>query len=129
MSTPLPTWTLDPVDPAAMRALAPILDDPNPIHLDGAAAARVGLGDRPINQGPANIGYVTTMLRRAFPDAQLRRLQCRLTGLVRAGDAVTAGGELLETLDGVAHCAVWLQLADGTRVVEGAAELVLAPSV
>lgn len=126
MTTPLTPWTLESVSAEAMRDLAPILDDPNPIHLSGEAAARAGLGDRPINQGPANIGYVTTMLRRALPGAELRGLTCRLTGTVCAGDRVTAGGEIIEVVDGEATCHVWLDVDDGERAVEGTARLRLA---
>jgi acyl dehydratase len=119
----LPPWVLAAVSAEAMRELAPILDDPNPIHLDGAAAARAGLGDRPVNQGPANIGYVVTMLRRALPDATLVRLTCRLTGTVVAGDRVVAGGDVLEVAGPEVVCAVWLDVDGAHRAVEGTARL------
>ncbi|QEC50523.1 protein dehydratase [Baekduia soli] len=126
---PLPERVVDPVDADAMRGLAELLRDPNPIHLDGAAAAAAGLGDRPVNQGPANCAYVVAMLQEAFPGAELRRLRFRLLSPVAAGDRVVAGG----VVTGVEHdggamvvsCETWLDVDGGRRVVSGSAEVLI----
>jgi 3-hydroxybutyryl-CoA dehydratase len=102
----------------AMRDFADLLRDPNPIHLDPAAA-----GGRVINQGPANCGYVVAMLREAFPRAEVRRLRFRFLAPVRAGDRVTAGGEIAGEDGPDVHCRVWLDIDGGPRAVEGSAIL------
>jgi acyl dehydratase len=51
-------WRLDSVDSERMREFAVLLADPNPIHLEPEAVRARGLGDRVVNQGPANFGYV-----------------------------------------------------------------------
>jgi len=110
-------WTTE-VSAEAMRDFAELLDDPNPIHLDPAAA-----GGRVINQGPANCGYVVAMLREAFPSAEVRRLRFRFLAPVRAGDRVTAGGEIAGEDGPDVHCRVWLDIDGGPRAVEGSATL------
>jgi acyl dehydratase len=123
--TALDGWTLEAVSAAAMQELAVIFADPNPIHLDHEAARRAGLGDRVINQGPANCSYIVSMLEQAFPGAMLRRVRFRMLANVRGGDRVTAGGEI-EHADGRhVRCRVWLDVDGGPRAVEGVAELLL----
>ena len=119
----LPPRTLT-VRQDAMDVFAEILDDPNPIHLDPAAAAAAGLGERTINQGPANFGYVLDMLLAAHPGARVRDLKVRLLANVHAGDRVTAGGEVLAERDGRLECAVWLDVEGGARAIEGTATVV-----
>jgi 3-hydroxybutyryl-CoA dehydratase len=116
----------------AMRGLAAVLQDPNAIHLEADVVRRLGLGDRVINQGPANCSYVVTMLRAAFPGATIRALSFQLLGNVFAGDRVVAAGriEAVETgPDGrvvQCHCRAWLDVDGGTRAVEATATIVLA---
>jgi 3-hydroxybutyryl-CoA dehydratase len=127
--TALPPWELERVSAEAMRELAVLLDDPNPIHLDPEAARRAGHGDRVVNQGPVNCSYVVSMLEGAFPEGVIRALRFRLLANVRAGDRVVAGGEVVRTEPGEdgrrVHCRVWLDVAGGPRAVEGTAEIAL----
>lgn len=122
---------VDGVDPARMKTMAALLQDPNPIHFDPEVVRSLGLGDRPVNQGPLNVAYVANaLLAWAGGDpAALRRLQVRFTGNVFAGDRVTAGGQVVEVqeIDGrtVATCEVWLDRDDGTRLLHGQAEIAL----
>ena len=51
----LAPFSVESVSAEAMAVLAEVLRDPNPIHLDPAAAAAAGLGNSRINKGPANI--------------------------------------------------------------------------
>ncbi|HXJ28459.1 MAG TPA: MaoC family dehydratase, partial [Streptosporangiaceae bacterium] len=90
------------VDPARMKTLALLLADPNPIHLDAAAARRLGVAGRPVNQGPSTMAMAANMLLAAFPGARLTRFSARLLGLVLAGDGVEGGGSVIEReiLDG-----------------------------
>ncbi|TQC42599.1 hypothetical protein EEB14_47995 [Rhodococcus sp. WS4] len=41
----------------AMKPMALLLRDPNPIHWDAGALRALGLDERPINQGPLNVSY------------------------------------------------------------------------
>ena len=125
-------WTIEHVDPEKMKAMAVVLDDPNPIHLDVEAVRSAGLGDRVINQGPTSFGYVLNMLRESAPEAEIRDLDVRLSANVRGGDHVTAAGEVqsAEEADGGRRlrCSVWLDVEEGRRALQGTATLVLPAS-
>ena len=125
----IPPWRLDAVTPPRMQLMAAILRDPNPIHWDRAEVAARGLGDRLINQGPTNVGYVcNALLSWAGPDC-IRSLTVRFTSNVFDGESVVAGG-VVSAVDGAdpasATCDVWLRHDDGTTAVEGTAVVSLA---
>ena len=123
--TPLPEWRLDVVAPAAMKVYAAITRDPSPIHWDRREVAKRGLGDRLVNQGPLNLGYVINMLHQWAGPESLRSLQIRFCAPVHEGDAVTAGGVVTsvrwEQTGWLVDCDVWLVRDDGTRAVTGTA--------
>lgn len=105
---------------ADMKTMAALLADPNPIHWDPRSTAALGMGERPVNQGPYNMGYLETMLARwAGGRDRIVEFDVRFLGNVLAGDTVRACGEVtdLREQDGlgkVAQCAVTLSvLADG----------------
>ncbi|MGH3174570.1 MAG: MaoC family dehydratase [Streptosporangiaceae bacterium] len=127
--TELPAWKLDHVDPARMKTLALLLADPNPIHLDAAAARRLGVADRPVNQGPSTMAMAVNMVLAAFPGARLTSFRSRLLGLVLAGDSVEGGGNVLDRkiMDGqeLLRCQVHLDVPGRGRVLEAEAVLVL----
>jgi acyl dehydratase len=123
--TELPAWRVDRVDPEKMKLFAAIARDPNTIHWDRAEVARRGLGERVINQGPTNLGYVINMLHAWAGPGCVRELTIRFTANVFDGDAVTSGG-VVQSVDEAAGerratCEVWLDRADGTRTVTGTA--------
>lgn len=128
---PLPAFSVQ-VRPEPMKVMAAILRDPNMIHLDPAETARLGMGERVVNQGPLNLGYVLTMLAGfAGGVDRIRAATFRFLGPVHAGDRVTAGGTVTgDGPDGV-ECAVWLDVTGGgtdggpggRRVVSGTAVL------
>jgi acyl dehydratase len=123
VGTEIPEWRLAAVDAEKMKLFAAIARDPNPIHWDRREVARRGLGERLINQGPTNLGYVLNMLLAWAGPTSLRSLTVRFTSNVLDGDAVVAGGVVtgLRDVGGerLADCDVWLDLADGTRAVAG----------
>ena len=84
--TPVPPWSPGPVSPEKMKIFAAIARDPNPIHWDRDAVAERGLGDRLINQGPLNLGYVVNMLLAWTGPASLRDIAVRFTSNVFDGD-------------------------------------------
>ena len=119
----IPEWRLDAVTPERMKLLAAILRDPNPIHWDRAEVAARGLGDRLINQGPTNVGYVCNALAAWAGPTALRSLTVRFTSNVFDGDTVVAGGVVTAIDDTgprrLAACDVWLDRGDGTRAITG----------
>jgi 3-hydroxybutyryl-CoA dehydratase len=121
--------TLEPfriasVSPEGMKAWAKFLHDPNPIHLDPAVVKAKGLGDRVINQGPANLAYLINMLQRAIPNGRIESLEVRYVDNVFGGEAVEAGGTVKDvSADGSKRrisCEVWLR-ADARAVLTGTA--------
>ena len=106
-----------------MADLAVVLDDPNPIHLDTAVVQRLGMGDREVNQGPANCSYVVNLLRAEFPGATITKLAFRLLGNVFAGDRAIAGGEIATRTADEVRCRVWLDVEGRGRMVEGTATI------
>lgn len=117
----LPDFHIPAIDPEAMKVWAVALHDPNPIHLDREAVAARGLGDRRINQGPANVAYVMNMLSAAFPHHRIASLDVRYVGNVLEGDAVTAGGVITSRESDDIHCDVWLKVDEGQATVTGKA--------
>lgn len=123
----LPELRVAQVSADKMKIFAALIRDANPIHLDGAAAATLGMGDRPVNQGPINMAYVIDMLAAWSGDPYaIESLSVRFTGNVLAGDAVRAGGRVTAIDDGVADCQVWLDVDAGARALEGSARVRLA---
>jgi acyl dehydratase len=123
--TELPAWRVGRVDPEKKKLFAAIARDPNTIHWDRAEVARRGLGERVINQGPTNLGYVVNMLHAWAGPGCVRELTIRFTANVFDGDAVTSGG-VVQSVDEAtgerrATCEVWLDRDDGTRTVTGTA--------
>lgn len=112
-----------------MKVLAVLLDDPNRIHWDVANVRALGLGDRPVNQGPANVGYIVNMLLAWTGDpGAIHRVAVRFHGNVLAGDVVEATGVVTHVerrLDGTWRITVDVALVrdDGTRPVAGIAEV------
>lgn len=129
VGTPLPEWRLARVDPEKMKLFAAIARDPNTIHWDRAEVAKRGLGDRLINQGPINLGYVVNMLHEWAGPGCLRGLSIRFTANVFDGEEVVAGGVVQSLRDEgnerLAECEIWLDRADGTRAVAGTATVAL----
>lgn len=103
-----------------MKTMSALMRDANPIHFDPDAVRALGLGDRPVNQGPLNQAYVVTMLAR-WSGGRVRALRLRYLGTVFAGDRVRAGGRVTAIGGGVAECEVWLDVVGGDRVLAGTA--------
>ena len=126
--TGLPAWKLDHVDPARMKTLALLLADPNPIHLDAAAARRLGVADGPVNQGPSTMAMAVNMVLAAFPGGRMISFRSRLLGLVLAGDSVEGGGNVMDRkiVDGQerVRCQLHLDVPGRGRVLEAEAVLV-----
>ena len=130
VGTALPVYEVPEVSAEKMKTMAALLSDPTPIHWDVATLQALGMGDRPINQGPLNMGYVMNAVTAwaGGPD-RLRRLRVRFLGTVLAGQhlRVRATVAALREEDGarLADCDVVLEVVDGDAVVSGTATVVL----
>ena len=113
-------YVIESVSPEHMKTLAEALEDPNPIHLDPQTVKDLGMGDRVINQGPANCSYIVNMLREAYPQGTITKLEFRLLGNVFGGDKAIAGGEVVRVGDAI-DLNVWLDVDGRGRMVEGSA--------
>jgi acyl dehydratase len=127
--TTIPPLELD-VDPEKMKVMAALLADPNPIHFDTRALAGLGMDERPVNQGPLNMGYLQTMLTRwAGGRDRLLSFRVRFQGNVLAGDRVRASGTVTEVRDAergrVATCEISLEVVGGAVALSGTADVLL----
>lgn len=121
------------VDPEKMKVMAALLADPTPIHFDTRALAALGMDERPVNQGPLNMGYLQTMLARwAGGRERVVDFRVRFLGNVLAGDRVRASGTVTALADDargrVATCEVALEVLDGEVVMSGQADVVVDPA-
>jgi acyl dehydratase len=123
----LPEWALAEVDPEKMKVLALLLADPNPLHFDPAVAPRLGVAERPVNQGPSNMAMLVNLLRAAYPRGRLRRLTVQLRGSVVAGQSVRATGRVTgrerQGTTETVRCEVALEVDGGRLVLSGEAEV------
>ena len=117
-------------EPAAMHVWAKVLHDPNPIHLDPTVVKAKGLGDRVINQGPANLAYIVNALHAAFPGGIVSVLDVRFLDNIYGGETVEASGAVTEIEPAGSmlrvSCRVWLRAGD--RDVLGGHAVVLVPA-
>lgn len=129
VGTELPSLELT-VDPEKMKVMAALLADPNPIHYDPRSLAALGMDERPVNQGPLNMGYLQTMLTRwAGGRDRLLSFRVRFQGNVLAGDTVRASGTvtgLSDTARGrVATCEIRLEVVGGAVALSGTADVLI----
>jgi acyl dehydratase len=116
-------YVVESVSSEPMKTMAAILDDPNPIHFDADSVRALGLGDRPINQGPSNLGYLMEMLVGfAGTPERVRRVRVRFLGNVFAGERVECTGSVaaVDAAAGTAQLEVEAR-ADGRPVLSGTA--------
>lgn len=130
VGTELPAYDVPSVSAEKMKTMAALLHDPTPIHWDVATLRALGMGDRPVNQGPLNMGYVMNAVTAwAGGPESLRRLRVRFLGTVLAGQHLRVRGTVsgLREEDGerLADCDVVLEVVDGDAVVSGSATVVL----
>ena len=128
----LPPFVVESVSVEKMKTMALLLRDPNRIHWDVEAVRELGMGDRPINQGPTNMAYVVNMLINWLGDPSLlRSIEVRFLDNVFAGERAQAGGVVtdvrVEGGETVAECEVWLE-AEGRRVLQGTASVLVTPA-
>ncbi|KFL47544.1 MaoC family dehydratase [Sphingobium sp. SA2] len=119
----LPPFTIESVSAEAMEQWAIFLADPNPIHLDVEVVKAKGLGDRVINQGPANVAYMMNMLMRAFPGGRIKAMDSRFLDNVYGGDRATVTGTVATIEGNSITCAFTLDVEGRGTVNSGTATI------
>ncbi len=102
-----------------IRAYADASGDQNPIHQDDAVAVAMGLPGI-IAHGMLDFGLLSRCITDWLGDpARLQKLRVRFSNMVRPGDSVTCGGEVvaLDTAAGTATLSVWAENQRGERVL------------
>jgi 3-hydroxybutyryl-CoA dehydratase len=122
---PLPPFVIESVSADAMKDWAVFLADPNPIHLDVEVVKSMGLGDKVINQGPANVAYVANMLMAAIPGARIDTMDNRFVDNAYAGDRLVASGTVTAVDDKHITCETLLMANEIRTVITGTATLIL----
>ncbi len=91
-------WTYQ-VRQENLNAWSKILNDPNPIHFDSEAVKEIGLGNKCINQGPANISYIINAITYNFPKSRILSIKNRLNGNVFVDDIISVTGKITKVLN------------------------------
>jgi 3-hydroxybutyryl-CoA dehydratase len=117
-----------PIRPEAMVRMAVVLADPNPIHLDAEVAQALGLGGRPVVQGPITVGLMLEMLAIALPGTHIERVEVRYMANAFAGDRVRITGTVDEiAIEGSSQrlrCTLHAEIeGEGRQVASGTAVL------
>ena len=121
----LPPFTIESVSPEAMKQWAIFLADPNPIHLDVEVVKAKGLGDKVINQGPANVAYMMNMLMAAFPGCRIESMDSRFLDNVYGKDKVIASGKIAAIEDNRISCEFTLDVEGRGTVNSGTATVLI----
>lgn len=124
----LPPRIITNVRDEDIRIVALVLRDPNPIHYDLKEVARLGFGDRAVNQGGATMAYIASYLAALSGSrAAIKELSCAFRGNVFAGDDVTVGATVTSVTDTdegrILGCDVWADVVGGKRAITGTASL------
>jgi 3-hydroxybutyryl-CoA dehydratase len=121
----LPPFVIESVSSEAMKEWAMFLADPNPIHLDPTVVKAMGLGDKVINQGPANVAYLINMLQASIPGAVIEKMDNRFVDNAYAEDRLVASGTVTAVEGSRVTCETSLIAGGDRTVITGAAILKL----
>lgn len=118
---PIPSRKFGPVSAEKMKTIAALLQDPNPIHWDLEAVGALGIGDRPVNQGPVTMAYlVNTVTSWTGDPGAVLSLTVRFHSTVFAEDIVLCEGNVNEITERcgetLAQCALRASTAAGEAV-------------
>ncbi len=130
-------FVVDVVDPGPMKTMAMLLRDPNPIHWDTDVTRELGLGDRPVNQGPINMSFaIEAAARAAGGYERIRNFKARFKDNVFGGERFECTGVYVAVdgdagqgaEEGTRTATIELRAtASGREVLEAEAVVVLAP--
>jgi len=112
-----------------MDLWAEILDDPNPIHLDVNSVKLLGLGEKTINQGHANIAYIINAINYNFPESEIIKLNNKMTDSIVEGDKITVSGHIENILEKnkkiIITCQLQLNVGKGKVSVVSEADILI----
>jgi acyl dehydratase len=116
-----------PITQEQLQRYAQASGDHNPIHLDEAAAHRVGL-DSVIAHGMLSMAFLGQFVNQQvtdMPEAYLVQLKVRFMSMVRLGDTLTCHGIVRGRTDATGKASVavecWAQNQKGEKVTTGEA--------
>jgi acyl dehydratase len=116
-----------PIEQEQLHLYAAASGDYNPIHLDNAAARRVGL-DGVIAHGMLSMAFLGQFVNQqiaADPGARVDRLKVRYIAMVRPGDTLTCLGKVTARTESETETAItlacWAQNQRGEKVTTGEA--------
>lgn len=128
----LPPLVKPPIEQELLNRYAEASGDHNPIHLDPAAARRVGL-DGVIAHGMLSMAFLGQFVNQQIadtPGARVEKLKVRYIGMVRPGDTLTCLGHVKARSENeqatVITLECWAQNQRGEQITTGEA-VVLAP--
>ncbi len=90
----LPEKVIGPFDAAALARYAQVSGDDNPLHLDDALAARIGLAAPPVH-GMKLLAAFEPMLAAWRADLRLTGLSAKFIQPILRGETVTLSGRVL----------------------------------
>jgi acyl dehydratase len=121
----LEPFVIERVDLEAMKTVAAILQDPNPIHYDTELTKSLGVGELPVNQGPINL---TWLLQCAIVFAggpeKLVSLNTRFLGNVLGTERFVATGVVRAVDTAAGTATLELSATSNDRPVLGAEAVV-----
>ena len=120
----LAPFIVEKVSADAMRDWSVFLADPNPIHLDVEMVKAKGLGNKRINQGPANVAYMMNMLMQSVPGCRIEAMESRFLDNVYEGDHLTATGTIIAVEGNRLSCEFTLDATGRGTVNSGTATLI-----
>ncbi len=94
----LPETVIGPFDAAALRRYAEVSGDDNPLHLDDALAAKIGLAAPPVH-GMKLLAAFEPMLKGWRDDLTLVGLSAKFIQPILRGETVTLSGRVLRASD------------------------------
>jgi acyl dehydratase len=129
----LSTLVKPPINQEQLRFYAEASGDFNPIHLDPAAARRVGL-EGVIAHGMLSMAFLGQFVNQQIagdPGARVAGIKVRYVGMVKLGDTLTCQGKVKERTTEGSETAItleyWAENQNGTQVTVGEA-LVYVPT-
>ncbi|QGM96464.1 MaoC family dehydratase [Methylocystis parvus] len=94
----LPETVVGPFDAQALARYAEVSGDDNPLHLDDALAAKIGLAAPPVH-GMKLLASFEPMLKKWRPDLSLVGLGAKFIQPILRGETVTLSGRVLRASD------------------------------
>jgi acyl dehydratase len=116
---------IGPITAGRVQAFAQASGDRNPIHLDAAAARRIGLEATPVH-GMQLVAFMHEAACRLRPGIAVTALSTRFLAPVAVGDSVEISGRIVKVEGANAILRLFLRTGSGALASIGEATLVPA---